>query len=86
MSIDIEFDFEVIDFGTTLKLYWEKLAEDLNVTELRLASDLRNYLLEREAILLNSQIERCTYITGDIDTILILIADFIWLKYFESVW
>ena len=77
MNINIEFDFEIIHLGTTVKLYWTKLADNLNITEFRLVNELGYYLLEREAISLDSPLERCTYITGDVDDILTMLSDFI---------
>ena len=40
MNIDIDFEFEILLDGVTVKLFWQKLSEDLNITEFRLMNEL----------------------------------------------
>ena len=77
MNTDIDFEFEILFDGVRVKLFWQTLAEDLNITEFRLMNELGYYLWERETISMDCLTEQCTYITGDVDTILTMIADFI---------
>ena len=85
MNIDIDIEIEIIHLGTTVKLYWGKLAENLDITEFKLVNELGYYLLERETISLDSPTERCTYITGDVDDILSMTADFIGQVCIQSI-
>lgn len=74
----MDIDFELTHLPNTVKLYWDSLAKQTNLTSFEAASELGYILMCEDCLVVDDPLRKCSIVTGEsVDQVIEIAIKFI---------